>query len=158
MPFVWTNCIKNHFCHKIYDARSLKDWKKIWRVEILSAWNLVFWKLYRFVLKHAPVSNFNSPCPRTFILELHHFNCMLLFLQIITAGGVTYRNEPWHRECFCCTNCSSSLAGQRFTSRDEKPYCAECFGELFAKKCTACNKPITGKFFHHQIQCYYWEN
>ncbi|KAF8790258.1 Four and a half LIM domains protein 2 like protein [Argiope bruennichi] len=64
--------------------------------------------------------------------------------QIITAGGVTYRNEPWHRECFSCTNCGTSLAGQRFTSRDEKPYCADCFGELFAKKCTACNKPITG--------------
>lgn len=65
-------------------------------------------------------------------------------LQIITSGGVTYKNEPWHRECFTCTNCSTSLAGQRFTSRDEKPYCAECFGELFAKRCTACTKPITG--------------
>ncbi|XP_023240313.1 prickle planar cell polarity protein 3-A-like isoform X1 [Centruroides sculpturatus] len=64
--------------------------------------------------------------------------------QIITTGGVTYRNEPWHRECFCCTNCEMCLAGQRFTSRDEKPYCAECFGELFAKRCNACNKPITG--------------
>ncbi|XP_064489395.1 prickle planar cell polarity protein 3-A-like isoform X3 [Ornithodoros turicata] len=64
--------------------------------------------------------------------------------QIITTGGVTYRNDPWHRECFTCTNCDASLAGQRFTSRDEKPYCAECFGELFAKRCTACSKPITG--------------
>ncbi|XP_067132028.1 four and a half LIM domains protein 2-like isoform X2 [Centruroides vittatus] len=64
--------------------------------------------------------------------------------QIITTGGVTYRNEPWHRECFCCTNCEMCLAGQRFTSRDEKPYCAECFGELFAKRCNACNRPITG--------------
>ncbi|WP_368072335.1 LIM domain-containing protein, partial [Pseudoalteromonas sp. BMB] len=58
--------------------------------------------------------------------------------QIITSGGVTYRNEPWHRECFCCTNCNTCLAGQRFTSRDDKPYCADCFGELFAKRCTAC--------------------
>uniref|UniRef100_A0A1B6DQ98 LIM zinc-binding domain-containing protein n=1 Tax=Clastoptera arizonana TaxID=38151 RepID=A0A1B6DQ98_9HEMI len=64
--------------------------------------------------------------------------------KIITSGGVTYKNEPWHRECFTCTNCSTSLAGQRFTSRDEKPYCAECFGELFAKRCTSCSKPITG--------------
>jgi len=64
--------------------------------------------------------------------------------KIITSGGVTYKNEPWHRECFTCTNCNIPLAGQRFTSRDEKPYCAECFGELFAKKCTACAKPITG--------------
>jgi len=64
--------------------------------------------------------------------------------KIITSGGVTYKNEPWHRECFTCTHCNTSLAGQRFTSRDEKPYCADCFGELFAKRCTACSKPITG--------------
>ncbi|EEB12479.1 limpet, putative [Pediculus humanus corporis] len=63
--------------------------------------------------------------------------------KIITSGGVTYKNEPWHRECFTCTNCNTSLAGQRFTSRDEKPYCADCFGELFAKRCTACSRPIT---------------
>jgi len=64
--------------------------------------------------------------------------------KVITQGGVTYRNEPWHRECFTCTNCQKSLAGQRFTSREDKPYCAECFGELFSKRCTACSKPITG--------------
>ncbi|XP_057336907.1 prickle planar cell polarity protein 3-A-like isoform X3 [Microplitis mediator] len=64
--------------------------------------------------------------------------------KIITSGGVTYKNEPWHRDCFTCSHCNNSLAGQRFTSRDDKPYCAECFGELFAKRCTACTKPITG--------------
>lgn len=67
------------------------------------------------------------------------------FAQVITSGGVTYKNEPWHRECFTCTHCNITLAGQRFTSRDEKPYCAECFGELFAKRCTSCVKPITGE-------------
>ena len=36
------------------------------------------------------------------------------------------------------------LAGQKFASRADKPYCANCFGELFAKRCTACTKPITG--------------
>ena len=36
------------------------------------------------------------------------------------------------------------LAGQKFASREDKPYCANCFGELFAKRCTACSKPITG--------------
>ena len=65
--------------------------------------------------------------------------------QVITSGGVTYRNEAYHRECFTCTNCSKTLAGQRFTSREEHPYCAQCFAQLFSKRCTACSKPITGK-------------
>lgn len=69
----------------------------------------------------------------------------LICLQVITTGGVTYKNDPWHRECFTCSHCETPLAGQRFTSRDEKPYCADCFGELFAKRCTACTKPITGE-------------
>uniref|UniRef100_A0A0N5CGQ0 LIM zinc-binding domain-containing protein n=1 Tax=Strongyloides papillosus TaxID=174720 RepID=A0A0N5CGQ0_STREA len=64
--------------------------------------------------------------------------------KVITTGGVTYKNDPYHRECFCCQNCHSSLAGQRFTSKDDKPYCANCYGELFAKRCVSCTKPITG--------------
>ena len=67
--------------------------------------------------------------------------------KIITTGGVTYKNEPWHRECFTCTHCNTQLAGQRFTSKDEKPYCADCYGELFAKRCFACTRPITGMIF-----------
>lgn len=64
--------------------------------------------------------------------------------KIMTTGGVTFKNEAWHRECFVCTNCQTMLAGQKFASRQDKPYCANCFGELFAKRCTACSKPITG--------------
>ncbi|XP_023217374.1 four and a half LIM domains protein 2-like isoform X1 [Centruroides sculpturatus] len=64
--------------------------------------------------------------------------------QVITTDGVTYGNEPWHRECFCCPNCQRCLNGELFTSKFEKPYCAKCFGELFTKICHACNIPITG--------------
>ena len=69
------------------------------------------------------------------------------FLQVISAGGVTYKNDPYHRDCFTCSNCKKSLAGERFTSKEEKPYCANCFGELFAKKCFQCTKPITGTYY-----------
>merc|ERR1711922_118833 len=61
--------------------------------------------------------------------------------KIITTGGVTYKNDPWHRECFTCTHCDKSLAGQRFTSKDEKPYCADCF------QCASCNASLVGKGF-----------
>ncbi|VDP71368.1 unnamed protein product [Echinostoma caproni] len=64
--------------------------------------------------------------------------------EVIRRGGVTYKGNPWHKECFTCTNCTKQLAGLKFTSKDEQPYCADCYGELFAKKCTKCSKPITG--------------
>lgn len=57
---------------------------------------------------------------------------------------MTYRDEPWHKECFICTGCEAPLAGQQFTSQEEQPYCIKCFGSLYAKKCSACAKPITG--------------
>uniref|UniRef100_A0A670K1I6 Four and a half LIM domains protein 3 n=1 Tax=Podarcis muralis TaxID=64176 RepID=A0A670K1I6_PODMU len=62
----------------------------------------------------------------------------------LTKGGVTYRDEPWHKECFVCTSCQTPLAGQQFTSQEDQPYCVKCFGSLYAKKCSACTKPITG--------------
>nr|XP_022905643.1 four and a half LIM domains protein 2-like [Onthophagus taurus] len=64
--------------------------------------------------------------------------------KVIIKGGVTYKNQPWHTECFNCTNCPTLLSGVTFTSRDEKPYCAKCFGKLFAKKCFGCREPING--------------
>ncbi|XP_032275458.1 four and a half LIM domains protein 2 isoform X3 [Phoca vitulina] len=62
----------------------------------------------------------------------------------ITTGGVTYREQPWHRECFVCTACKKPLSGQRFTSREEFAYCLSCFCDLYAKKCAGCTNPISG--------------
>lgn len=86
------------------------------------------------------------PAPRLgcFPLPVCHQHCALL-LQTLTKGGVTYRDEPWHKECFVCTSCKTPLAGQQFTSQDDNPYCIKCFGNLYAKKCSACTKPITGE-------------
>lgn len=65
--------------------------------------------------------------------------------QAITTGGVTYREQPWHKECFVCTGCKKQLSGQRFTSRDEFAYCLSCFCNLYAKKCAGCTNPISGR-------------
>lgn len=65
--------------------------------------------------------------------------------QPVTSGGVTYREQPWHRECFVCTACKKPLSGQRFTSRDEFAYCLGCFCDLYAKKCAGCASPISGE-------------
>ena len=68
----------------------------------------------------------------------------LCVCQVITKGGITYKNTTWHRDCFTCSHCAKTLAGEKFTSQDDQPYCADCYGELFAKKCDSCMKPITG--------------
>ena len=68
---------------------------------------------------------------------------MFLF-QPIAKSGITYKDQPWHRDCFTCTKCLKVLSGEKFTSHDEKPYCTECHGKLFAKKCAECDRPITG--------------
>uniref|UniRef100_A0A8B9JJD8 Four and a half LIM domains 3b n=1 Tax=Astyanax mexicanus TaxID=7994 RepID=A0A8B9JJD8_ASTMX len=70
--------------------------------------------------------------------------CVACNKTALVQGGVTYRDEPWHRECFLCTGCKTQLAGQPFTSQGESPYCVKCFSSLYAQKCSACNKPITG--------------
>uniref|UniRef100_A0A6I8PMY1 Four and a half LIM domains protein 3 n=2 Tax=Ornithorhynchus anatinus TaxID=9258 RepID=A0A6I8PMY1_ORNAN len=63
--------------------------------------------------------------------------------KTLTQGGVTYRDEPWHRECLVCTGCGTPLAGQQFTSQGDDPYCVACFGERYAPKCSGCGQPIT---------------
>ncbi|XP_028819714.1 four and a half LIM domains protein 3-like isoform X1 [Denticeps clupeoides] len=64
--------------------------------------------------------------------------------QVLVEGGVTYRDEAWHKECFVCTGCKTQLAGQPFTSQGESPYCVKCFSSLYAQTCEGCSKPITG--------------
>jgi len=64
------------------------------------------------------------------------------------AMGIVYLEEHWHRDCFLCSNpkCGKSLVGIPIhSSKDQnEPYCAECYDELFAKRCAACTKIISG--------------
>ncbi|CAM4638891.1 unnamed protein product [Leuciscus chuanchicus] len=60
---------------------------------------------------------------------------------ILVQGGVTYRDEPWHKECFLCSGCKVKLAGQPFTTQGADPFCVKCFSNLYTQK---CDKPITG--------------
>uniref|UniRef100_A0AAY5KDG4 Four and a half LIM domains 3b n=1 Tax=Esox lucius TaxID=8010 RepID=A0AAY5KDG4_ESOLU len=64
--------------------------------------------------------------------------------KALATGGVTYKDETWHKECFVCKGCKTQLAGQPFTSQGDTPYCVKCFSNLYAQKCAACNSPITG--------------
>lgn len=64
--------------------------------------------------------------------------------QPITSGGISYQDQPWHSECFVCLTCRKPLAGARFTAVEDKMYCVDCYKTSVAKKCSACDNPITG--------------
>lgn len=81
----------------------------------------------------------------TKLLVRYHYKRSVCVLQALTKGGVTYKDEVWHKECFLCTGCKAPLAGQPFTSQGESPYCVKCFSSLYAKKCAGCNTAITGQ-------------
>lgn len=77
-----------------------------------------------------------------------HDHCLFVILgQVITSGGITFRDQPWHKECFLCSGCRKELCEEEFMSRDDYPFCLDCYNHLYAKKCAACTKPITGEFF-----------
>ncbi|XP_007940461.1 four and a half LIM domains protein 5 [Orycteropus afer afer] len=63
---------------------------------------------------------------------------------VITSGGIMFRDQPWHKECFLCSGCRKELCEEEFMSRDDHPFCLDCYNHLYAKKCAACSKPITG--------------
>jgi len=84
-----------------------------------------------------------------FVHVRYHVRYALLSLllsdwQVLAKGGVTYKDEVWHKECFVCTGCQSPLAGQPFTSQGDSPYCVKCFSNIYAQKCAGCNTAITG--------------
>ncbi|ETE64547.1 Four and a half LIM domains protein 5, partial [Ophiophagus hannah] len=88
----------------------------------------------------------SSCCVQLVILmniHLSAFTARGLLCLVVTNGGVTYHDQPWHKECFLCTGCKKQLAEHRFMSKDEHPFCLECFSGHFAKKCVACTEPIT---------------
>ncbi|KAG9339424.1 hypothetical protein JZ751_023561 [Albula glossodonta] len=68
----------------------------------------------------------------------------------ITTGGVTYHDQPWHKDCFLCTGCKQQLTGQRFTSRlggskyisfEERQWHNDCFN------CKKCSVSLVGRGF-----------
>lgn len=58
---------------------------------------------------------------------------------------MTFRDAAFHRECFVCTKCETQLAQLKFATKDDNPYCPECYVKLFAKICDKCNQPIAGE-------------
>ncbi|CAB1350832.1 unnamed protein product [Coregonus sp. 'balchen'] len=105
-------------------------------------------------------------CDKTVMPDKDHYYCVPCYegrfapqcshcKKALATGGVSYKDETWHKECFVCTGCKIPLAGQPFTSQGDTPYCDRqwhqpCF------KCSRCSVSLVGAGFfpdRDQILC-----
>jgi len=56
--------------------------------------------------------------------------------------SLTAINSKWHPACFACEKCKKPLEGKQVVVHEERPYCEEDHGSLFASQCAACDKAI----------------
>ncbi|XP_067940133.1 four and a half LIM domains protein 2-like [Watersipora subatra] len=64
--------------------------------------------------------------------------------DVLNHGGVTFKDEAFHRECFLCTKCNTELAHIKFATKNDIPYCPDCYVKQFSKVCMKCERPIAG--------------
>lgn len=54
--------------------------------------------------------------------------------QLIFANEYTFAEEKsWHFDHFACYKCDFKLGGSRYMTRDENPFCLDCYLKHFAK-------------------------
>ncbi|UJR29662.1 hypothetical protein I4U23_017210 [Adineta vaga] len=52
-------------------------------------------------------------------------------------------NKNWHNSCFNCTQCNKSLVHLSSTpSKNDQPYCSDCYQMKFLPKCNECGETI----------------
>jgi LIM domain-containing protein 2 len=65
--------------------------------------------------------------------------------MLLLGRYITFDEKEFCAACFVCGVCKKELAGLKFASKEGQAYCPSCYGDLFAKKCCCCTKPITGE-------------
>ncbi|CAI5448897.1 unnamed protein product [Caenorhabditis angaria] len=63
--------------------------------------------------------------------------------ELIFANEYTFAEEKsWHFDHFACYKCDFKLGGSRYMTRDENPFCLECYLKYYAKTCGSCQQKI----------------
>ncbi len=51
-----------------------------------------------------------------------------------------YKTRQWHEKCFVCNVCKNPIGTRSFIPKEHDIYCAKCYEDKFATKCTKCSK------------------
>lgn len=55
---------------------------------------------------------------------------------------MTALEKTWHTEHFFCAQCGQQFGEEGFHERDGKAYCRNDYFDMFAPKCSGCNRSI----------------
>ncbi|KAJ1936232.1 hypothetical protein EC988_008255, partial [Linderina pennispora] len=88
---------------------------------------------YKHVGDISPSSVFSSGRPR-FNVAANKDICPRCSKQIYHAEKVVGPRGPWHKACFRCKRCSTSLSSATVTEHDGEAFCRNCYTKLFSPR------------------------
>lgn len=99
------------------------------------------WRL-RFVRYSMVVCGHNFFIPKR--ARPFHLECTFLKFKFaysrLGMKKMEYKGKQWHDKCFCCALCKSPIGTKSFIPKNDEVYCASCYEEKFATRCTKCRK------------------
>jgi len=102
------------------------------------------WSRYRPLSPHRPVTGRRGT--RHLATCLFRYRCLCTIsgnmnpriTYVYTLQDLSYRDRHWHDKCFKCGSCSTSLVNESFAFKNDQLYCAACYEQMFAQRCTKC--------------------
>ena len=86
-------------------------------------------------------------------IHLSMHTCVHVFI----VGGARHGDVTYHKHCFCCTNCHTTLAGKQFAVIDDvKNVCIDCYNRAFAKVCKSCGLQIEASLSYVSYSDFHW--
>jgi len=78
----------------------------------------------------------------------------------INKTVVKFEDNPYHPECFVCSQCRQPLSGKSIRQHNGRNYDSDCYASFHAKKCGGCKKPcseVNVKFVIYEEETYHPE-
>lgn len=66
--------------------------------------------------------------------------------------------KNYHTMHFCCFECDKELAGEKYVSKEDHPYCVECNERKFSRTCHGCGNNIPTNQPSYNYEDFYWHN
>eukprot|EP00088_Acartia_fossae_P058871 TRINITY_DN6937_c0_g1_i3.p1 TRINITY_DN6937_c0_g1~~TRINITY_DN6937_c0_g1_i3.p1 ORF type:complete len:409 (-),score=66.31 TRINITY_DN6937_c0_g1_i3:121-1347(-) len=81
-------------------------------------------------------------CGRDFARMMDIPRCAACDELIFATEYTGAEDQYWHLKHFCCFNCDTPLAGQKYIPVNSQPHCLKCWQQLHGKVCQTCKDYI----------------